>query len=69
MPSVFELANKKTVRAPINPLDKATIVSIFPKEIEETKPTLMPSRWIIPAGTLENPGIAVVGPSSLVERN
>lgn len=54
----------RTVRAPINPLDKCTIVSILPKEIDEIKPTIQPGRFIIPPGSYEKPSILVVGPSS-----
>lgn len=56
---------RRTVRAPVNPLDKCTIVSIYPKHIPpEIKPTLQPGSWQIPFGTYDNPGILVVGPSS-----
>lgn len=34
---------------PRNPLDKSTIVSLFPKEIIEFKPTIFPGKFIIPA--------------------
>ena len=34
---------------PKNPADRATIVSVFPKEIDEIKPTIFPRRFIIPA--------------------
>lgn len=56
--------NKRTVRQPSNPLDKCTIVSIFPVEIDEKKHTIQPGRFIIPPGTYEKPSILVVGPSS-----
>lgn len=59
------LANRrKTVRGPINPFDKATIVSILPKNIYEIKPTLQPGVFSIPAGSYEKPEIYLVGPSS-----
>lgn len=54
----------RTIRAPINPLDKCTVISILPKEIDETKPTIQPGRFIIPPGSLEKPSLLVVGPSS-----
>jgi len=47
-----------------NPLDKATIVSVFPKSIQERKHTIEPGIFQIPAGTLENPGLLVIGSSS-----
>ena len=55
---------RRTIRGPINPLDRSTVVSIFPKDIEEKKPTIQPGIFRIPAGTVENPGILIVGPSS-----
>lgn len=55
---------RKPVEAPKNPLDKTTIVSIFPKVISEYKPTIIPGRFEIPAGTFEKPSTLVVGASS-----
>jgi hypothetical protein len=63
-PAAAQLNKRKTIRAPINPLDKATIFSIFPKEIVEVKFTIQPGRFVIPAGTFENPSQLIVGPSS-----
>lgn len=57
-------ARRRTIRAPVNPLDKSTIVSIFPRDIEEIKHTISPGRFRIPKGSYENPSILVVGPSS-----
>lgn len=57
-------SRRRVVRAPTNPMDKSTIVSIFPKEIDEIKHTIQPGRFIIPPGTYEKPAILVVGPSS-----
>jgi len=51
-------------RSPKNPIDKSTIVSIYPKEIIERKYTIEPGIFQIPAGRLENPSILVVGTSS-----
>lgn len=55
---------RRTIRGPVNPMDKTTIVSIYPAEIIETKPTISPGRFLIPAGSYDNPSIVVVGPSS-----
>ena len=55
---------RRTIRGPINPLDKATIVSIYPKAVHEKKCTLQPGIFDIPAGSFENPQILIVGPSS-----
>lgn len=56
--------NRRTDRAPTNPMDKATVVSIYPREIDEVKHTISPGRFIIPPGTFEKPATLVVGPSS-----
>lgn len=55
---------RRVIRSPTNPLDKCTIVSIFPKEIDEAKHTIQPGRFHIDAGTWNNPAILIVGPSS-----
>lgn len=51
-------------RAPKNPMDRATIVSIYPRKISETKHTIDPSKFEIAAGRLESPSVLVVGSSS-----
>ena len=56
--------NRRLIRAVKNPLDKCTIVSIFPKDIDEVKFTIEPGRFHINAGTFENPSLLVVGSSS-----
>lgn len=56
--------NRRTVRAPVNPLDKTTIVSIYPRRIKETKHTLQPGEFVIEPGSYEKPSLLVVGPSS-----
>jgi hypothetical protein len=55
---------RRTIKAPVNPLDKSTVVSIFPKHIIERKPTIQPGVFEIKPGTYENPAILIVGPSS-----
>lgn len=55
---------RRTIRAPSNPLDLSTVVSIYPKLIDERKPTIQPGRFIIKPGTVESPSLLVVGPSS-----
>lgn len=51
-------------RMPKNPIDKSTIVSVFPQEINERKYTIEPGIFKIPAGRLDNPAILIVGSSS-----
>lgn len=55
---------RRTQRMPANPLDKSTIVSIYPRQINENILGVFPGRFEIPAGSKENPGLLVVGTSS-----
>lgn len=57
-------AKKRLIRAPVNPLDKSTVVSIFPKKISERYVTIQPGIFEIQPGRLENPAVLVVGTSS-----
>lgn len=60
----MNITNRRTIRAEPNPLDKSTVISILPKEIDEYKPTIQPGRFLISAGSFEKPAILVVGTSS-----
>ncbi len=60
----FAPVNRKLHRAPVNIMDKTTIVSIFPKNVTSLNYTLFPGDFTVPKGTYEKPGILVVGPSS-----
>lgn len=64
MRSAFEFINRRTVRREPNPLDKCTIVSIYPKKIREVKYTIEPGTFVIEPGTMENPSTLIIGPSS-----
>lgn len=55
---------KLPTRQPINPMDKCTVFSIYPKEIKETKPTITPGVFLIPAGAVDSPQRLVVTSSS-----
>ena len=55
---------RRTIRGPINPMDKSTIVSIYPKDVDERKATISPGIFQIKAGSPSKPSILVVGPSS-----
>lgn len=55
---------RRTIRAPVNPLDKSTVVSIFPKHILERKHTIQPGVFEILPGSYDRPTVLVVGPSS-----
>ena len=54
----------RAVRAPQNPLDKSTVVSIYPRNVDEHKCTIQPGTFHIPMGSRKSPGILVVGTSS-----
>lgn len=60
----FENLNRRAIRSLENPMDKSTIISIYPKRIEETKPTIVPGRFIIEPGTYDNPSVLTVGSCS-----
>jgi hypothetical protein len=56
--------NRRTIRAPVNPLDKSTVVSILPKYILERKITIQPGVFELLPGSVEKPSILIVGASS-----
>lgn len=60
----FGPQKKRQIRAPINEMDKSTIVSIYPKIVHEIKHTIFPGEFIIPPGTYDKPSLLVVGSSS-----
>jgi len=60
----WQNVKRRTVRAEINPLDKSTIVSVYPVKVREVKHTIQPGVFEIEPGTYDNPSILVVGPSS-----
>lgn len=57
--------NRKVIHTlPKNINDKCTIVSLFPREIVETKPTTFPGRFVIPAAPENGFSLLVVDPAS-----
>ena len=56
--------NRRLIRSPKNPMDRCTVVSIFPKEIHEVKYTIEPGTFDMQPGTFEDPAILIVGSSS-----
>lgn len=52
------------IRSLKNPMDKTTIVSIYPKRIEDVKETLFPGRFVIEAGNYKDPSVTIIEPSS-----
>lgn len=59
-PSLKEI-RRRAIPGPVNPMDKSTIVSIYPKDITAQKLTLSPEMYFIPKGSVEHLGILVVG--------
>ena len=61
---ILQGMNRRVIRAETNPMDKATVVSIYPKLIDEFKATIQPGRFVIKPGSVKRPSVLVVGPSS-----
>jgi hypothetical protein len=57
-------ANRLATKAPVNPLDKSTLISIYPREINVENITIQPGKFSVPSGSYEKPGMLVIGPSS-----
>src|SRR5215467_811215 len=55
---------RKTIPGPKNPLDKCTVVSIYPRAIREIKPTIQPGVFELAAGSYDKPTLLTVGSSS-----
>lgn len=55
---------RRVIRGEVNPLDKSTVVSIYPRPINENKPTIQPGNFQLEAGSYDKPALLVVGPSS-----
>lgn len=62
-PNMREIS-RRAIRGPVNPLDKSTIVSVYPRPITFTNVTLSPGRWYLAAGSMEAPSLMTIGPSS-----
>lgn len=62
--AAFRNARRRTVRAPVNPMDKCTLVSVYPKTIHEKKISLQPGEFTIEPGTYDKPSTLIIGPSS-----
>lgn len=64
MPVLAGANNMRVIRRPENPLDKCTIVSVYPEKVVEDKPTTFPGKFIIPAAPRDGFSLLVVGGSS-----
>lgn len=62
--SIFDAVKRRTVRQPDNPLDKSTVISIYPQDIHSHNETLQPGKWTIKAGDSLNPSLTTILPSS-----
>lgn len=62
--SALKPDSRIAIRSTVNPYDKATIFSIYPQEIHETKLTIQPGDFVIPAGRPDRPSTLTIGPSS-----
>lgn len=51
-------------RAQVNPLDKSTIVSVYPREVHVRNHTLTPGKFDIEPGYPDKPSLLVIGSSS-----
>lgn len=60
----FSAPRKPIIKASRNPYDIATIVSIYPKAIDEFKHTIQPGKFYIAPGSFNNPAILEIGSSS-----
>ena len=50
---------RQAIRSPVNPMDKATVVSVFPVKIDEVKHTIFPGRFIVEPGTYDEPAVMI----------
>jgi hypothetical protein len=62
--SMFEATRRKRIFAPKNELDKCTVASIYPRQIIVRNHTIFPGLFVVPAGSVEHPGLLVVESSS-----
>ncbi len=58
------ITRNRTIFAQKNKLDRCTIVSIYPREINHENPTIFPSTFHIDAGNFEDPSVLMVESSS-----
>lgn len=61
--SLIHAQQRKVVRGTPNPLDIATIISVFPREVRDFKPTVFPGNFLIKPGTPEKPTLTYIGSS------
>lgn len=54
------IQQRPIIRAIPNPLDKSTIVSIYPKDWEDRKETTQPYLFKVKGGTIDEPGLTLI---------
>jgi hypothetical protein len=59
-----KLYSRRAIRSEPNPLDKCTVISIYPRAFTETKHTIQPSVYQMNAGSYEKPAFLTVGQAS-----
>lgn len=57
---IGSLGRRVVTLLPKNPMDKTTIVSVYPREVVDVKPTLFPGRFVIPASTTDSFSLLVI---------
>lgn len=58
------IPQRPIIRSSRNPLDKATIVSVYPKPFKYEAFTVFPGQFTVNPGTFEKPGLTVIDPTS-----
>lgn len=56
--------SKRVNKVPPNPLDKSTIVTVFPREVRDIKATVYPGVFIIPAAPRDGYNSVIITPAS-----
>ena len=59
--SGYGIETKRKIRINKPSADKSTIVSIYPKSFRSNNVTVFPGNFLIPGGSLEKPGLIVIG--------
>ncbi len=60
------MPSRTLIRTARNPLDKCTVISIYPLDFDAIHETTDPRNYHIPRGTYENPSTTIIGPSAWV---
>ncbi len=58
------IQQRPIIRSSRNPLDKATIISIYPKELHYEAYTIFPGKFVVEPGTFDKPSVTLIDPTS-----